>query len=253
MREKFEEAASQENYENRAVKDLAEGYDNEQIPLKIRKIKLLEAANLPISDTTILSIDNTQEIRKKIAERIDGGDAPLIMRFSGRADKLGMPSFYIDDKDNLDSSIKQMEEILGHDPDIAYIVLQSATPKEEMPNKISGRLMVYEDANDKYDAIVELYKGARSTGILNSVDPSDPQFHRLIKPIGGFMRPEKEIDPNSTLNTGEVLDIVRTLGEKDNAIKTIQSVLHESKKHNRNEYVLEFSYRNGDLVFTDID
>jgi len=253
MKEKFKNTSNQEGAEEHFLKNLVKSYDDEQIPLKIRKINLLERVNLPIPETDTINKNNRKEIKEKIVERLHKSNMPLIMRFSGRSDEPGMPSCYIENEKNLDSALKQMEDIFTRDLNVSHVILQRATPKEEISRKVSGRLIMYDDADDRNDEIIELYKGARSTGILNSVDPSDPQFHRLIKPIGGFMRFEKKIDPNSTLNTSEVIDIVQKINEKRDAMKIVQSVLHESKKHSRSDYVFEFSYRDGDLIFTDID
>jgi len=250
MKEKFEFALKREDPEECFLNNLVEKFNDEQVPLKIRKINLLEAIDLPIPKTDIISRKNELEIKEKISTRLRESNEPLIMRFSGHDDKLGMPSFYIDDEKNLVDVLRRMKDIFTRDLNISHVILQSATPNEEIHNKISGRLMISDDMNDE---IIELYKGARSTGVLNSVNQSDIQFYRLIKPAGGFMRPEKKIDPNSTLNTGEVIDMIRKIDEKRDAIEIARSVLHNSKRHNRNDYTFEFSYRNGNLVFTDID
>ncbi|MDD5710901.1 MAG: hypothetical protein PHV43_02255 [Candidatus Colwellbacteria bacterium] len=253
MERKFEETPHQKDAEEHPLGHLVEEYDDESTPLKVRKINLLETVGLPISETDILSKDNKQEIKEKIIERLHGGDVSLVVRFSGRDDGLGMPSCYIDNEEDLGDILEQMEDIFTHDPNISHVILQSATPRREASNKVSGRLMMYDDVDSGYDEIVELYKGARSTGVLNLVDPSDPQFHRLVKPLGGFMKPREEIDPSSTLTTGEVVGIVRKLNDKRDAIEIVQSVLRQSRRHSRNDYTLEFSYRDGDLIFTDID
>ena len=82
---------------------------------------------------------------------------------------------------------------------IKYLIIQDATPVESAKDKISGRISFEKEELMPVQEILEIYKGARSTGILNNVDINDPNFQRFTKKAGEFMKPTKKLDTDSLI------------------------------------------------------
>ena len=103
--------------------------------------------------------------------------------------------------------------------------------------------------------VLEIYKGARSTGVLNNVDINDPNYQRFVKKTGEFMKPAKTLDAGSSIEEGEVKEIYDFLNMYREKIETIIDIITKSQKKSTNDMTIsfEFSYRDGRIVFSDID
>lgn len=166
-----------------------------------------------------------------------------------------MPAFYVRKEEDIAVCIKNVKMMLEKYSDIDSIILQNATHEKEAENKISGRLLFYENSRTSVEQVMELYKGAMSIGILNNVDVSSPRYARFVKKYGEMMKPERRIDNDSPLTQSEIKDIAEKLQEYKESIDFAKNIfLTETRKRNINAGVsFEFFYKNGKIIFTDID
>lgn len=237
---------------------MVEDFNQTETPLKIKKIKLLETVGLPISKMEFIKKENFDDFAGMVLERLRHQDCPLIVRFACMPDKLSMPFFYIEEEaseDERDRIIEKIYSLTNNDQTIKFIILQDATSAESAKDKISGRILFEKGEMMPTQEILEIYKGARSTNILNSVDINDPNFQRFVKNAGEFMKPTKKLDAESSINEGEIRAVHNSLKMYREKIETIIGIIVKSQNKSINDMTIsiEFSYRDGKIVFSDID
>lgn len=257
MKESFDKIAKIDR-EGLMIDRMVEDFNKPEIPLKISKIKLLETVGLPISKIDFIKKENTDGLENIILERLKNQDYPLIIRFACIPDKFSMPFFYVEKEMNDEEKgmiIEKIYSLIKNDATIKYLILQDATPTESAKDKISGRISFEKGEMVPIQEVLEIYKGARSTGVLNNVDVNDPNFQRFTKKAGEFMKPTKELDADSSIKDSEVREIYSFLNMYREKIETITDIIAKSKNKSINDMIvsMEFSYRDGKLVFSDID
>lgn len=242
--------------EDAYVQMLAEEFKNSGDSLKVRKIKLFQALGFPTPETDIFSSQELDQIEEKILERRgQNPQIPMLIRFGCIPDKLSMPSIMLEPHTDLDQALREVAEYLRKRAGIQDIILQELTPEAKAPDKISGRILI-----EKFDAypreiVLELYKGARSTSVLNNADVSSPNFLRFEKELGHFMKPKQSLKSNSDIEEAELTDIFRTLQDFMGKIYLMKKIIARSREMSEEGFVcsFEFSYSNGRLVFSDVD
>lgn len=257
MSEKFDKMVEIDQ-EELMLEKMAENFNQPEIPLKIKKIKLLETVGLPISRMDFIKRENFDDLAGAISERLKHQDCPLIIRFACIPDKFSMPFFYLEKEMNEEEKNKIIEDIyslIKNDSAIKYLILQDATPADSAKDKISGRILFEKGEVMPGQEVLEIYKGARSTSILNNVNVDDPNFQRFIKKAGEFMKPIKDLSADSSIKEGEIREIYNFLKMYREKIETIIDVITRSQKKSANDMIvsLEFSYRDGKIIFSDID
>lgn len=257
MSEKFNKMAENDR-EELMLEKMAEDFRQPEIPLKIKKIKLLETVGLPISKMDFIKKENFDDLAATISERLKHQDCPLIIRFACAPDKFSMPFFYLEKEVGEEEKNKIIEDIyslIKNDSTIGYLILQDATPADSAKDKISGRILFEKGEAMPAQEVLEIYKGARSTGILNNVNVNDPNFQIFIKKAGEFMKPTKNLSADSSIKEGEVKEIYNFLKMYREKIETIMDVITRSQKKSAKDMAvsLEFSYRDGKIIFSDID
>ena len=244
--------------EKLAINKMVERFNDPEIPYRIRRTEILEAVGLPTPKTDYLKKTEINLLKDKVSEELQSHDYPLIVRFACVPDKFSMPFFYLEKEMSDEEKNKIVEEIrsvIENDSNIKYLILQEATPAEKAKDKISGRIVFEKGEMAPIQEVLEIYKGARSTGILNNVNVNDPNFQRFIKKAGEFMKPVKNLDTDSSIKEGEVRKIYEFLKMYQEKIETIIDIITKSQKKSANDMSIsfEFSYRDGRIVFSDID
>ncbi|MFH0767483.1 MAG: hypothetical protein V1920_05270, partial [Bacillota bacterium] len=228
----------------------ANEYKDTLIPLKLRKVQLFDNLELPHPNTEIIDL-KTGKLEEAIAKYLDCG--PIVVRFAGNNDTPGMPSCSIDSRAEFNQGLTRINEILAKKNTYTHIIIQNSTPKEEWINKISGRIMLDSGDESGNEEIYELFKGAGSTGILNTANVSDKNFLRLVKEPGRFLARSNSSANNSGISAAEVSDIVSQVESFKEQLQQLKKIVMASPEYKRNDVVVEFSYRDGSLVFTDVD
>lgn len=248
----------QDDPEKLTIDAMVERFNSPEIPHKIGKTELLEAVGLPIPKTDYFKRTEINLLKDKISEELQSHDYPLIIRFACVPDKFSMPFFYLgkemgDEEKN--KTVEKIRSVIENDSNIKYLILQEATPAEKAKDKISGRISFEKGEMAPTQEVLEIYKGARSTGILNNVDVNDPNFQTFIKKAGEFLKPIKKLGEDSLIKEEEIREIYNFLNLYREKIETIIDVITKSKNKSANDMTisLEFSYRNGKIVFSDID
>ncbi len=244
--------------EEPAIDKIVENFSASEIPTKIKKIKLLEAVGLPISRMDFLVRGNIDRLESLILERLRNQDCPLIVRFACEPDKLSMPFFYIEMTMGSEERVAVIEKIyslIKADPTIKYLILQDATPIKDIKNKISGRITFEKGEMMPIQEVMEIYKGARSTNVLNNVDVNDPNFRRFVKKAGEFMKPAGRLSADSLIEESEIREIFKLLNFYRDRMESVSDVINKSRgRHTENLTIsFEFSYRNGKIIFSDVD
>ncbi|MEK7564874.1 MAG: hypothetical protein AAB394_02985 [Patescibacteria group bacterium] len=233
MKENFDKIAEVDQ-ENLMVNKVVEDFNKIEIPLKIRKIKLLETMELPISKIDFIKKEDADSLESMILKKFEYQDYPLIIRFACIPDKFSMPSFYIEkemDGEEKRAIIEKINSLTKDDMSIKYLIIQDATPVESAKDKISGRISFEKEELMPVQEILEIYKGARSTGILNNVDINDPNFQRFTKKAGEFMKPTKKLDTDSLIKESEVREIYSFLNIYQEKIETITDIIAKSQNN----------------------
>ncbi|MEA3378348.1 MAG: hypothetical protein U9Q69_01790 [Nanoarchaeota archaeon] len=248
----------QDDQKKSAINKMAEEFNNFEIPYKIKKTNLLEKVGLPTPETDYFKIEELNILKNKILEELQLHDSPLIVRLACIPDKFSMPFFYIE-KNMKNSEINKIVDdiysLSQKDSTIKYLILQKTTPLESAKDKISGRILFEKGEMMPIQEVLEIYKGDRSTGILNNVDINNPNFQRFIKKAGEFMKPEKKLSDDTSIRENEIREIYNLLSSYREKIETIVDVITK----NQNEFAdnmaisLEFSYRDSKIIFSDID
>ncbi|MFH1773071.1 MAG: hypothetical protein ABH818_01810 [Patescibacteria group bacterium] len=257
MSEKFDKMIEIDQ-EELMLDKMAKDFNQPEIPLKIQKVKLLETVGLPISKMDFIKKENLDDLVGAISERLKHQDCPLIIRFACIPDKFSMPFFYLEKEMGEEEKNKIVENIyslIKNDSTIKCLILQDATPADSAKDKISGRVSFEKGAMMPIQEVLEIYKGARSTGVLNNVDVNDPNFRRFIKKAGEFIKPTKDLGTDSSIKEEEIREIYNFLKMYQEKIETIIDVITRSQKKSANDMTvsLEFSCRDGKILFSDID
>jgi len=248
----------QDNPEKIAIDKMVERFNNPEIPYKIRKAKILEAVGLPIPKTNYFEKTKINLLKDKILEELQSQDYPLIVRVACIPDKFSMPFFYLEkgmNDEEINKIVEKIRFMIKNDSSIKYLILQEATPTEKAKDKISGRIVFEKGEMSPIQEVLEIYKGARSTGVLNNVDVNDPNYQRFVKKAGEFMKPIKTLDPNSSIGERDVKEIYNFLSMYREKIETIIDIITKSQEKSANDMSIsfEFSYRDDRIVFSDID
>lgn len=244
--------------EEPAIDKMVENFSASELPTKIKKIKLLEAVGLPISKMDFLNRDSVDHLEGLISERLENRDCPLIIRFACEPDKLSMPFFYIETtmgREERALVIEKIFSLIKVDLTIKYLILQDATSTKDVKDKISGRITFEKGEMMPIQEVMEIYKGARSTNVLNNVDVNDPNFQRFVKKAGEFTKPARQLSPDSSIQEGEVREIFNLLNLHYDKLKIVDDVIKKSQRKYTEDLTIsfEFSYRNGKITFSDID
>ncbi|MDD4476608.1 MAG: hypothetical protein PHY40_00420 [Patescibacteria group bacterium] len=240
------------------VDKMIERFNDPEIPYKIKKTKLLETVGLPIPKTDYFEKTEIKLLEGKIFEELQAHDSPLVVRFACMPDKLSMPFFYLEKEMNdeeINKIVEKIHTLFESDSSVKYLILQEATPAEKTKDKISGRISFEKGEMLPTQEVLDIYKGARSTGILNNVNVNDPNFQTFIKKTGEFLKPTKKLDKDSLIKEEEIREIYNFLNLYREKIETIINIITKSKNKSVNDMTisLEFSYRDGKIVFSDID
>lgn len=228
---------------------------DEKMPLKVRKIMLLEEVGLPTPKAEIFMRDGFDDIARYVEERAKSPDgSPLIIRFGYIPERYSMPTYYVDNPEDIGTTLNRVSAALQEERDVAAVIVQDATPANQATKKISGRMFYQDDFQTGDEIVLELYKGSRSTGILNKVNADDPALVRFVKPYGGFLRPEAGVAGAGILATEDVTEILWRLDKQykekiDIARKVFLRLVHKTHP----VVSLEFWYRDGKMFFTDLD
>lgn len=257
MSNTFESQPSAEQRgEDSYITNLAENYQRGGESLKVKKIRLLEDLGLPIPKTGILRADQLDFLEEKIREIYTSNlERSMIIRFGCVPDQFSMPSVVIESDSNIGQAINEVSSYVSKNQQIKEIVLQELTSEADAPNKISGRLLF--EKSDAYprEEVLELYKGARNTNILNNVDTSDTNFLHFEKNIGHYIKLSQTKSDKSTFKESEIKDIYNLIQGFHSKLDSIKKVVAKQRGVKEEDFVLciEFSYLHGRLVFSDID
>lgn len=235
---------------------LANQFRNENVPLKVRKTELLEEVRLPIPKTDMFRPENVDSLREAIiARKSEDATTSLIIRFACVPDRFSMPTIAVEPSTDVDQVLESVSSLLKIYREIKQIILQELTATADAKDKISGRLLFEDSRSYPNEEVMELYKGSRSTGVLNNVDVNDPNFFIFEKKLGHFMLPNKGLDPESSIKSSELEDIYRKLVEYRSKLELIRTVIASSRGSKAEDLAIsfEFSYLRGRLLFSDID
>jgi hypothetical protein len=251
MQERFREKEPIQNTDN-----FEQRFRDNHTPYKIRKTELLKEVGLPIPETYYYSKEDLSTLESNVINLLKSKpESSLIVRFACIPDKPSMPVYYIETKTDFENCRARILEISKNDANITHLILQKATPEKESRNKISGRLLLTGTKLFPIEKVLELYKGSRSTSILNNVDVNDPNFVRLEKEAGGFFRLIGQINSKSTITQDELRTIRIDLEDYNRNIQLATDIILKEKNINNkgDEACFEFSYREGKITFIDID
>jgi len=237
------------------IKNLVENFSREDTPLKVRKVELMDAVGMPLDQMYIFMASDLSRVYYLLNQEITSNQYPVVVRFACIPNRYSMPMYYLENRADAERIVVQINEMLNKDSSIRSIIIQSATPIESAVNKISGRYSLEGINSLPVEEILELYKGSRSTSILNTLATSDPGYVSFSKRIGGLLKPDREINTLSNIKISELRDVYERLArykEKMTIVKDVISYSQE-KLSSDNLVSFEFSYRDGKLVFLDID
>lgn len=248
----------QDDQEELANDKIVEKFNNPEVPYKIKKTELLETVGLPTPKTDYFEKAEIEPLKNKILEELQSHNYPLIVRLACIPDKFSMPSFFIEknmEGNKIDTILNEICSLAKKDSTIKYFILQEATPMESAKDKISGRILFEKRGMMPTQEVLEIYKGARSTEILNNVNTDDPNFQRFVKKVGEFMKPTNKLADNTSIKENEIREIYGLLNSYQEKIETVINTITKSQNKSVNDIAisLEFSYRNNEMVFSDID
>ena len=248
----------QDDQEELVINKMVEEFNNPEIPYKIKKANLLERVGLPIPETNYFKIEEINILKNEILEKLQLHENPLIVRVACIPDKFSMPFFFIErnmKNDEIDRIIDDVYSLSQKDSTVKYFILQETTPLKNAKDKISGRISFEKGEIMPIQEVLEIYKGARSTGILNNIDINDPNFQRFVKKAGEFMKPTNKLADDTSIKENEIKEIYSLLNSYREKIETVIDTITKSQNKSANNMTisLEFSYRNSKMVFSDID
>lgn len=242
-----------QQFENEQVLErVKEKYLNSSLPLKIAKTELLRDLGLPTPETDYFSKDEISALKTRILQRLPLEEKPLIVRVACVPDRFSMPTFFVEDAKDIDQIIEQMGHLVTSESTVTHFILQNATPKSRVKNKIVGRLLYTGQQSLPLAKIVELYKGAKSADVLDRVKGEDPNYERLEQRLGEFTKP---ISKSTIIDQAETRNIYSILNNYEPQLELAKKIFASgrNKAGDETSASFEFSYRDGNLVFVDID
>jgi hypothetical protein len=242
------------NEEDLVISSMIESFRNTEISYKIRKINLLKNAGLPIPETSCFKKGDIFELRDEVLKRIQGGSQNLVIRPACIPDKVSMLVFHIN-INNIDQVLEQIESLCQQDSSISDLILREAIGVGDAKEKIVGRLTFEDSKMLPVEQILEIYKGSETTGILNKVNPKDPNFYLFIKSAGKFMKPAEQINEIGSISPNEIKELYRILDSYKDQMDIIRRVFSQANKKRKEEATLgiEFSFYKDRIFFNDID
>jgi len=251
MIESFNSPESEEEREE----ILAERFSDESEPLKVRKIELLQSLGLPTSNMDFFTPENIGDLCDQINLRRQNGEQSLMIRFACVPDRFSMPTLTVEPEDNISELLDNLQDLIVKHPEIKKIILTQFTPEEQAKDKISGRYTLENQFATPVENILELYKGARSTGVLNKANTDDPNFLFFIRESGKQLALRTPKNEGSTIEDGEIRSIYQTLCEYSSKMESAKRIIAKSQdtRFEKLTTIFEFSYLKGRFVFSDID
>lgn len=235
-----------------ALDSMRERFLDPSLPLKIRKTNLLRDVGLPIPETDYFQRENLHGLMQALQERLHEDSPSLIVRVACIPERLGMPDFYISKADQIPVTLEQIQSLLQSEHSITHLIVQNATPPDKVQDKIVGRLLFHSGQAAPLQKTVELYKGTKNARILNNVSMDDPLYVRLEQSAGGFLRPHSF---QNVLSADDLREITSRLTGYEEQLEAANTIIAEAAQqhHDAQSTSYEFSYREGRLVFVDID
>jgi hypothetical protein len=227
-------------------------YLNSSLPSKIKKTELLRELGLPIPKTDFFPRGEIAALRKRLVDRLADEKRPMIVRVACVPDKFTMPAFLVDAKENIDQAMKKIEKLVEQDRTITHFILQFATPKDKIIDKIVGRIVYGSASSLPSTKTVELFKGAKNAEIFNHLDTRNRSYERLEQKLGEFVKPKVK---SKTISEEEVKNIHTALEGYEPQLEIAKKIFAKGQNKTNDEIstTFEFSYRDGNLVFVDID
>jgi len=234
---------------------ILERFRNLDISSKIRKIDLMKACEFPLPKTEYFDIEDRSGLLDSITRKIEGGIDALIVRVACVPDKKSMPCFCIESEGDIEHAFEGIDSLMGRDQAVTSFILQEAIPDRYKNDKISGRIVFETSDGSSLEQIMEIYKGAKGTGILNDLDVRDKNYRRFEKKFGGIIKLASSIDEQSDIQELEVQGISEFIKNNEIKMLKVRDIFARSKDKKANETPIcfEFSYFRGDIVFTDFD
>lgn len=241
------------------LEDAAKRFSGKEIPLKIRKLELLKEIGLPVKEGRYYERGAIDALREDLAQQFDSNrELSFVIRVACEPDKLSMPSFRIDAREGIEQSIQDLLKLIEEDHSIQQVILRPFISPSKIQDRIAGRLSFMGDTTTTKE-ILELYRGAETTGVLNVVDPQNPKFRSFTKRAGEFMKPSDGVVPkngaNGTFSEEDIKNVYRQLELCREKMDALHEVVAISKKSvpEKTPLTFEFSYLDGDFWYTDFD
>lgn len=256
MRKQFVDKEAIADYERfSSINRMVNKFENQNVPSKIRKIDLLEEAGLPIPKTDYFPKNEIQNLKDKIEERLRNGEDSLVIRIACVPDVHSMPVFYIEKDTDINELIDQINNLLTNELTITHFILRESMPETKAKDKISGRIILEDKKVVPRENVIELYKGARSTAILNTVDIADPNYQRFEKKKGEPLKQITRLSDQSEITEKDMEEINDSLEKYKLKMKNVKEVIAKSGEKDIDDILvcLEFTYLDHEIKFTDID
>ncbi len=227
-------------------------YRDISVPIKVRKISCLYITGLPIGWIQFFSRDQVDELVASITSEKKEIRFPFIIRVACIPDKSSMPTVYVESNYQEGELRSSIDRILNKDSSITHLILQQATPKDAGKDKISGRVLFEDSRSSPREILIEFYKGSRSTGILNNLSVQNPNYLRFEKFSGRLLVPVSDIK-ESFITQFEVRELLSRLHAHSESFVFVRDIVRTVFKRMDEPVSIEFSFRGGNLLFTDID
>lgn len=239
------------------IEKLAQNFSDQEVPMKIRKLNLLKEVGLPVPRVEILAASDLRSLERSIKDRIGRGELPLMIRFACNPDRYSMPTFSVEtgEPDELKAVNTNIANVLAANHEIKDVILQKMTPIEKAGTKISGRITYESEDLMPLQSIIELYKGSRSTSVLDRLTPEDPNYLRFEKEAGRFLKLATPLKPNSSIAVSEYTHVLTSLNSYNEQTKAVVEVIAKSRGQQQSpkSTSIEFSYNESRILFIDID
>lgn len=239
-------------YRNDSLDGRASQIRDLEAPIKVKKLTLIEMVGLPTMKTDIFEARDIDALKRKILERLATATtsehtAALTIRVACVPDRMSMPSFIVRNEVEMESVIEKLRMLMEAERSIKNIILRDFDVVGRPEDKIAVRL-------NTATGTIEMYKGAKSTSILNNVETDDPNFVSLSSK-GGMLKPTVDL-VGRNVPISEVKRVVEIIKMNEDRIAELEEMAIQagiSEKHNPQGVVLEFSYNGGLVNFTDFD
>lgn len=241
------------------IENAARRFREKGVPLKVKKLELLKEIGLPVKEGRYYDRASIDALREDLIQQFDvDNEASFVIRVACEPDKLSMPSFRINVKSEIDSSLLALGRLIEDDRSIKQIILRPFISPGKIKNRIAGRLSFMGDSTTTQD-ILELYKGAETTGVFNTVDLQNRRFRSFIRKAGEFMKPSglsiQKDEKDGEVSEEEIKNIHRQLELQREKMDVLHEVVAASKGSipEKISLTFEFSYLNGEFWYTDFD